>query len=1303
MTAACQDMESVPEKYLTLEEKTKLKERLALLKKEYKKTVTRLQRSQRAERVKTHVKKTIEEQNRLLSQELSNQDSVSTITGPVIDTSNVSWNVTEPTQSIDTPSADKERKPCVSFNLEPEILHGNKGSPPCSGSESSGQEPSATSKAEASESFNPNHCKRSRLRLNRSARRDCSESRSSRVQVISPVNSPEGQCNVIEPGSTRGSALFTQDEALKTNETTYNSISEVTRRVQVSPVCENDLGVNVLAQQHNNMEATNAPASPVFKKCLKEDVPTTINLSSENIEKVTLDTGQSQKVTTDHSTGDQDFNTIQLGKEPAQSSIDNIHRCLTDDRLPSVTEFFGGTSQDLTLNATCELPAMPHVADTSSTSPSFFENLSIPTVKDYAEPCTMEEERSPLDSCTMVEGLLFPVEYYVRTTRRMTSCQRMVDLEAVINNHLGTARKSTRGRPRRTSTSLTPLQVSGSPLSTPGHMSLNNSLTRSRRGRGRKSCPASLSSGLDKISVQLKFGSDINPIADCFQGVKGTYEEKDLSSKKVEAVTPQSKGRKVYSLGTQDDGNIGLHALTNDSEKRHVYNLRTSTKTNESSSFSHLSSGRFNLHHHMRRFDTTDFHLPDEDFGLLKLQKLKSTNLLKPFVLETTKENKKYRRAYSTDDSSTPLTAYSALLHGAAGAGTYASQRDLKLVTLGNGFPNDEWCLESNRATVGDNVPLPASKDHGMASQTFFTKETPGVFHLSPSKKNDETCTPASPVKVEEVHCDAPKYFADWESTCSNAEVSTQVSPALGSLDPELSTSTLDNISLERLRGGFVVSSTNIESAEATKSPSETKATPNLQCPPKKLTCSVLLSSSMCSVPLDTAAEGQSTGCTPGFPMLGSTPAVLSPQCSNSPAPCEEQTTIRSMKFPPEESVPLNDEDELVAQDKTDYNQYGELLLPPSGGATQVCVNQMEKKHCSHLEHDASGSHHCNTERMLGVDRLHLVSEIKETCGGGCPVDLCSVWWEFSGCKDLCIVSAGEYSVCLWRPQEVWKRVHTWNFTEMPVIQILPLSQEKNMVCVALGNLEIMEIWVLSSHPELHTWENQLVKRGHIKTAQGLTRHRLVSSSGGGDSQVVELWQLSENGSVVGSHTLVAPKDSVVVFSEVDGERNALVGSTVDNNLVLWNSVTGHLLCTFYVGNLCSDLTCLSAISDSGLLFLVVGSLFSMPCDATGSCIFKLIATNPQEGSGAVVMAYTLPEGLSSRYLEGDVKKQKAASVLTCGSIALWDLPRSHCSAVLPPDSDAPWCLVRWGNMPSCLLAGRKDGTICVFEYKDDT
>lgn len=54
-----------------------------------------------------------------------------------------------------------------------------------------------------------------------------------------------------------------------------------------------------------------------------------------------------------------------------------------------------------------------------------------------------------LDSCTLVEGLLFPAEYYVRTTRRMTSSQSQPDMQAVILSQLSTGRhRRSRGRGR---------------------------------------------------------------------------------------------------------------------------------------------------------------------------------------------------------------------------------------------------------------------------------------------------------------------------------------------------------------------------------------------------------------------------------------------------------------------------------------------------------------------------------------------------------------------------------------------------------------------------------------------------------------------------------------------------------------------------------------------------------------------------------------------------------------------------------------------------------------------------------------
>lgn len=55
-----------------------------------------------------------------------------------------------------------------------------------------------------------------------------------------------------------------------------------------------------------------------------------------------------------------------------------------------------------------------------------------------------------LDSCTLVEGLLFPAEYYVRTTRRMTSSQRQPDMQAVILSQLNVGRpRGRRGGGRR--------------------------------------------------------------------------------------------------------------------------------------------------------------------------------------------------------------------------------------------------------------------------------------------------------------------------------------------------------------------------------------------------------------------------------------------------------------------------------------------------------------------------------------------------------------------------------------------------------------------------------------------------------------------------------------------------------------------------------------------------------------------------------------------------------------------------------------------------------------------------------------
>ncbi|XP_053274535.1 partner and localizer of BRCA2 [Pleuronectes platessa] len=67
----------------------------------------------------------------------------------------------------------------------------------------------------------------------------------------------------------------------------------------------------------------------------------------------------------------------------------------------------------------------------------------IETEKMHDDIMEIKEEKNLLDSCTLVEGLLFPVEYYVRTTRRMSSSQSQPDMQAVLLSQLSA------GRPRR--------------------------------------------------------------------------------------------------------------------------------------------------------------------------------------------------------------------------------------------------------------------------------------------------------------------------------------------------------------------------------------------------------------------------------------------------------------------------------------------------------------------------------------------------------------------------------------------------------------------------------------------------------------------------------------------------------------------------------------------------------------------------------------------------------------------------------------------------------------------------------------
>lgn len=58
------------------------------------------------------------------------------------------------------------------------------------------------------------------------------------------------------------------------------------------------------------------------------------------------------------------------------------------------------------------------------------------------------------------------------------------------------------------------------------------------------------------------------------------------------------------------------------------------------------------------------------------------------------------------------------------------------------------------------------------------------------------------------------------------------------------------------------------------------------------------------------------------------------------------------------------------------------------------------------------------------------------------------------------------------------------------------------------------------------------------------------------------------------------------------------------------------------------------------------------------------------------------------------------AAVLTSGAVAVWDLVRGQCTAVLPPGPAGHWALARWAGGGAGLLAGHRDGTVHLYRYQ---
>ncbi|XP_059753725.1 partner and localizer of BRCA2 isoform X2 [Balaenoptera ricei] len=1137
---AAGQMEEPPGKPLSCEEKEKLKEKLAFLKREYSKTLARLQRAQRAERFKNSIKRTVEGQDSSLQQEVSTQ---LTDTEPK--------NKVSPCDTLQINThVDKEtgEKTPITLDLEPESF--SPGRVPAEGSRT--QRSDDIQEHSPCRVSGPDGKKRESKLLGRRRKQErtfISQERESFFDVDSLILS--------------GKRLKEQEEINRENPKTpvteirtYPSSPKFDIPDSPTPVTGNNVGsvlilpnakpqrdVDALLRGNNfprvttlplhapsvsssgqhlehkppksNCELTThslkniSPASPVNLETQKEKM--TVFTDNPEVNRSITASGQplrSPKLEADNSCSINELTYDNLVANENQNLKEQNH---TEMSFKSPNNALGGRN---------ESPLEKEVLSQS-------KSLSL----EVLSPASTENQTH---SCTVLEGLLFPAEYYVRTTRRMSNCQRKVALEAVIQSHLGVRKNGFKSKNKE---SAKKLNVS------------NEETNQSEIKMSDTYAEQPSSKSPQKLLLLTEVNSPAGPTKDDFSRKAVTQPSgRKRKGRRKSACTPLLDH---HELLLPTSGTSGVNR-----SKEEV----TLHKDRNEKAIIH------------------DFQLPDEDFGPLKLEKLKSCSekLMEPFGSKTYGEG-----------------------HLKGGNCVAVEELTPKQITIEKEDGKEELIILPGKAhpKMPSKKSQPQEKDLSSSILLFTPVNT--VASDDNDRPTADLCSPAFPVLGS--------------------------TPAFGSR-----------------AHGEKVSAEVVGQACSTPQLSHLKATVSLASDHKQFWSSPPKLDSSLHV---AGREGQ-------------------PSCDCDSGP---------------QATPLPIESSTYKENQLRGN---------------TC--QESRKHSTE-QTEIADVPACDS---LNPGTLQLVSKLKNP-SGSCSVDVSAMWWEIAGFKERCIITACEYVVSLWKPLDTWQweKIYSWHFAEVPVLQIVLVPDVCNLVCVALGNLEIREIRALLCSPDGKSEKQVLLSSGNIKAVLGLTKRRLVSSSGTLCDQQVEIMTFAEDGGSKEKQFLMHPEETILTFAEVQGMQEALLGTTVMNNIVIWNLKTGQLLKKMHIGDSYQASVCHKAYSEMGLLFVVLSHPCAKESKLLGSPVFQLIVINPKTTLSVGVMLYCLPQGQAGRFLEGDVKDHFAAAVLTSGTIAIWDLLLGHCTALLPPISDQNWSFVKWSGADSHLLAGQKDGNIFVYRY----
>nr|KAF6355670.1 partner and localizer of BRCA2 [Myotis myotis] len=1121
-------MEEPSGKPLSFEEKEKLKEKLAFLKREYSKTLARLQRAQRAEKVKNFIKKTVKEQDYLLQPEVSPKLNHSEPKTKVssCDALQINTCLNEETGDIEPESSNAGHGPVQGLHMQrtddiQEDFADSVSGPDGEKRQSTfpgrrKKQQKRTFISQERESFfdpDPLILSRKKLKEQEEINRENPETPVAKIRTDFPSpqsDLPDSQAPVTE---TSGGSVLIPPKAKP--QSSVDALSGGNHLPRVSPP-----PLHTPSDSSSDQPLQHRPSKRNCERIphgLKNISPTSpVNLEAQD-KKMTVFTGNPEVNKTVSPSG-------QLPR-----SLD-----LEADNAYSVNEF----AYSLSANENQSLKEQDHTEKSSESPRSaldvrnehFQESEVLSQCKslgpEIISPVSAENQAH---SCTVLEGRLFPAEYYVRTTRHMSNCQRKAALEAVIQSHLGVKKKGIKNNKKEATKIL----------------KFSNEETNQDELRVYDRCTekASSRSPFQRFLSLTEVSSPTGHTTDDFSRTSVTQSSGRRHRGKRKSIPAPTLHHYELLLPTSGASGVNRSKDKDQNEKAVIHGK-----------------------------EATDFQLPDEDFGSLKLEKLKfcSEKLIEPFGSNVYGERHLKEGNYLVLEELTPKQIH-----------TEMEGLEEELTVLPGKAPPEVPALKSQ----------PGQK--GLSSPAFLFTPVNTVTPDADGRPTAHVRSPAFPV--------------------------VGTTPALGS----------------PTRCGRV-SAEVVELTCSSPQLSPGKASDSEQC--HSCTSQPKLDGSL----RVTGRKGQPGGAYDSGPQAtpfptGSFPSKESPLCGSKCLDSGEHSIEQT-----------------------------ELADVPT----------------------------CDS---LNPGNLQLVSKLKNP-SGSCSVDVSAMWWEVAGVKEPCIITACEYAVSLWKPLDTgqWEKKYSWHFAEVPVLQIVPMPDVCNLVCVALGNLEIREIRALLCSSDGGCEKQVLLRTGNIHAVLGLTKRRLVSSSRALCDQQVEIMTFAEGGSEE-KQFLMPPEETVLTFAEVQGTQEALLGTTIMNNIVIWNLKTGQLLKKMHIGDSYQASVCHKAFSEMGLLFVVLSHPCAKEREPSGSPVFQLIAINPKTALSVGVMLYCLPQGQAGRFLEGDVKDHFAAAVLTSGTIAIWDLLLGHCTALLPPISDQNWSFVKWSGTDSHLLAGQKDGNIFVY------